>query len=64
MAPALFVPWPQPLAVGMVLGVAVAAVLPPTVAALLGVVSLLVGLARQLSTRAAWASSFDPSRPA
>ena len=64
MARALFVPWPQPLAVGMVLGVAVAAALPPRLAAACGVALLLAGLGRQALTRAAWPATFDPARPA
>ncbi|MFA5552880.1 MAG: DNA internalization-related competence protein ComEC/Rec2 [Trueperaceae bacterium] len=64
-APALlFVPWPQPLAVGALLGVALASSLAPWLAATLGGLILALAALRQYSTRAPWPTSFDPRRPA
>ena len=60
----LFVPWPQPLAVGMILGVATGSVLAPTVSLLTGAVLLTATLFRQVLTRARWPTTLDPRRPA
>lgn len=60
---ALFVPWPQPLAVGMVLGVACATQLEPTVAAVAGGAVLVAALLRQARSRTAWPTTLAPRRP-
>lgn len=60
----IFVPWPQPLAVGMMLGVACAARLAPAVAAWVGGAVLVGVLCRQAVSRAPWPTTLDPRRPA
>ena len=64
-APAtLFVPWPQPVAVGMLLGVASAFALPVRWAPWLGALLLVSALARQVAVRTPWPTVIDPRRPA
>lgn len=61
---AVFVPWPQPLALGMVLGIAASTSLPPRYAslAILGLALLAAAAFARRSWH--WPSSFQPGHPA
>lgn len=60
---ALFVPWPQPLALGLVLGVALAGALPHRAALVAGVALFVAALMRQWLTRVPWPTALDLRRP-
>ena len=57
-------PWPQPVAVGMLLGVASAFALPVRWAPWLGALLLVSALARQVAVRTPWPTVIDLRRPA
>lgn len=61
---ASFVPWPQPLAVGLVLGVASSAALPGRLSLGLGTALFALALGRQLTARRPWPTVLDLRRPA
>lgn len=58
-----FVPWPMPVAAGMLVGVAAASVAGPRVALVLGSLLLVGALAYQAVTRRPWPTTFEVSKP-